>query len=38
MGGNCVTLEGVLSALVLWLAVAALSVLDVLIHARRIKR
>jgi hypothetical protein len=32
------TLEGVISALVIWLAILALSVLDVLVHARKVKR
>jgi len=32
------TLEVVLSALVIWAAIAALSIGDVLVHARRIKR
>jgi len=33
-----VTLEGVLSLLIIWAAIAALSVLELLINARRVKR
>jgi len=33
-----VTLESVLSALVIWAAIAALSIGDVLVHATRRKR
>lgn len=36
--GGAVTLEGVLSALVIWLAVAVLSLADVLVHATRRRR
>ena len=36
--GEAVTLETILNLLVIWAAIAALSIGDVLVHARRIKR